>query len=735
MSESDKDAIYTYNAIDLEREENDSAYIQFIGDKMYSISYEYDDETYSATQYCNIFDLNGKLISKFVVPQEVNENSSESIGQLVVISDSEYYGVKYLYVNGTDEATGDWIWDEYYSLVKMDIQGNEIWEVPLGSTGSKQMEEGDQYYGINRLFCDDNGNVWVADTASFTCYDKDGNKLSSIENSENGSGDIFLTKKGNMIVGKYNDSWGIEYYELDIMNGKISEKPIKTPESFEMYSMYSGGDSKWDVYAINGLEICAFNWGDEKMTKIMDFMLSDFDGLYVNNIQVLSDDTFLASYSDMDYNSRVASFKKVPKEEVVDKYIMTLASYYIDNDVKRQIVEFNRSHEDVRITLIDYSSYNSDENWELGMETLKNDILNGNIPDILVSPSGFDLGMYVDKGLFVDLYTLMDKDATMNKDDYLTNIIALGEYDGKLYELIPRFSAVTFSGRRADIGDRFSWTFDDVDELMNKKGEGVTLFPEDTSRLNVLYYGINMAFDQFYDSSTGNCYFNTPEFAKYLELANQYPEDVSYLWDDENYYINSENQWRDGKTVLRYEWLTSFRNYMESSQGYFGEPISYVGFPTKEASGSAIYSDFTFSIANESAFKDEAWEYISYFMKDEYQDKVEGNFPIKLSSLDKRAEKEMQPITWVDEATGEVVEEENYFWIGDKEIILQLPTKEECQYVIDFLKTIDYRQKDVSEITAIIEEDAAAYFSGQKTAEQVADTIQSRVKIYVSEKR
>ena len=95
----------------------------------------------------------------------------------------------------------------------------------------------------------------------------------------------------------------------------------------------------------------------------------------------------------------------------------------------------------------------------------------------------------------------------------------------------------------------------------------------------------------------------------------------------------------------------------------------------------------------------------------------------------------MKPNTWVDEETGEEVVEDSNFWIGEEEIVLKMPTKEECQYVIDFLKNIDYRQRDVSDITAIIEEDTAAYFDGQKTAQQVADSIQSRVKIFVSEKR
>ena len=203
----------------------------------------------------------------------------------------------------------------------------------------------------------------------------------------------------------------------------------------------------------------------------------------------------------------------------------------------------------------------------------------------------------------------------------------------------------------------------------------------------------------------------------------------------ENYWQIYENQWRNGSTLLKYEWVYGFRNYVENSQGYFGEPISYIGFPTSEGSGSAAYTEFTLAISEESAFKEEAWEYVSYFIRDEYQENFDSGFPVKLSALDKKAEKEMKPNTWVDEETGEEVVEDSNFWIGEEEIVLKMPTKEECQYVIDFLKNIDYRQRDVSDITAIIEEDTAAYFDGQKTAQQVADSIQSRVKIFVSEKR
>jgi ABC-type glycerol-3-phosphate transport system substrate-binding protein len=275
-----------------------------------------------------------------------------------------------------------------------------------------------------------------------------------------------------------------------------------------------------------------------------------------------------------------------------------------------------------------------------------------------------------------------------------------------------------------------------MNALLAKKGDNVNLFTIDNSRLSVMNYGINLAFDQFYNGNTGECYFNTPEFIQFLELVKTYPEEVDgTIYDSEDFWINYENQWRNGETILKYEWIYNFMNYVENSQGYFGEPISYIGFPTTEGSGSAAYANFSMAISEESAFKEEAWDFISYFMKDEYQDTVTDEFPIKLSSLNKKAEEERTPETWIDEETGEEIVETPSYWLGEEEIELKMPTEEECQYVIEFLKNIDYRQKQIEEIKAIIEEDSAAFFEGEKSAQQVADTIQSRVKIYVSEKR
>lgn len=738
MSDADKDAIYTYEMMNWDEEtKNNMGGIQISNQFMYGTVYEYDEETYESTSYFIIYDLQGKEVNRFLVPSGWDDTSSYGVNQFAVANENEIYGIKYEYTNGTDETTGEYTWNEFYSLAKFDGQGNELWTVSIGSSGEGQSEDG-EYYSVNNLLCDNSGNVWVFDNASYTCYDKDGNKGVSVKAIENSAGNVWFNEDNNFVVGQWDDNWTkVQFFEVDTKAGKIIDKPLEMPGSYYQYSFYSGVGSQWDMYATNSVGVWAFNWGDTEMTKVMDFILSDFEGTGVYNVRSIAENQFIASYYDMDWNYEVATFTKVPKDEVVDRYIINLACYYIDAEVRKQVIEFNRNHEDVRIMLTDYSSFDSEENnWEGGMDTLNADILAGKVPDILIAPSDFDMGMYANKGLFTDLYKLMEQDESIDLEDYLQNIIALGEYEGELYELIPKFNAVTLVGKTADVGDGYSWTYDDMNALMAKKGDEVNLFAVDSSRVAVMNYGMNLAFDQFYNSNTGECYFDTPEFVQFLELVKLYPEEVdAAMYDDNDFWVNYEAQWRNGETILKYEWVTTFMNYVENSQGYFGEPISYIGFPTTKGSGSAAYANFSMAISEESAFKEEAWDFISYFIKDEYQDKITDEFPVKLSSLDKKAEEEMKPDVWVDENTGEEIVETPSIWFGEEEIELKMPTEEECQYVIEFLKNIDYRQKYSEDIKAIIEEDSAAFFEGEKSAQQVADTIQSRVKIFVSEKR
>ena len=49
------------------------------------------------------------------------------------------------------------------------------------------------------------------------------------------------------------------------------------------------------------------------------------------------------------------------------------------------------------------------------------------------------------------------------------------------------------------------------------------------------------------------------------------------------------------------------------------------------------------------------------------------------------------------------------------------------------LKNMKYQVNSETQIMKIIKEESAAYFAGQKSAEEVSDIIQSRVQVYLKE--
>jgi hypothetical protein len=71
---------------------------------------------------------------------------------------------------------------------------------------------------------------------------------------------------------------------------------------------------------------------------------------------------------------------------------------------------------------------------------------------------------------------------------------------------------------------------------------------------------------------------------------------------------------------------------------------------------------------------------------------------------------------------------------GNYETTIHVPSQEEVDQVKEIILNSTAVSGAVSTgILNIIEEEAAAYFSGQKTAADVAANIQSRMEIYLSE--
>lgn len=334
----------------------------------------------------------------------------------------------------------------------------------------------------------------------------------------------------------------------------------------------------------------------------------------------------------------------------------------------------------------------------------------------------------------MDFYELMAEDSSFNKEDYLQNVFEAYEYKGKLYQLIPSFYINTFVGKTADVGEDFTWTMEEALALQASMPEGTNLF-SNMIQYDFLYSCLSFSEDEYVNWETGECYFDTDKFIRMLEYAKTLPKDYNFAdYEDEAAYQEMESQYRDGKTLLMRTALSNFRDYGSWRYAYFGEEITPVGFPTENGIGSSFGAGINLAISAQTKNKQAAWEFVKSFLSEEYQEKRNYNFPVRLSSLEK-LEADAQKKPYYTDEKGNKVEYDMTYWLGNMEIKADPLTKEETGRVVEFIKSVNRVANYNEELMKIVQEEAAGFLEGQKSAQEVAGVIQSRVRIYINENR
>jgi ABC-type glycerol-3-phosphate transport system substrate-binding protein len=169
----------------------------------------------------------------------------------------------------------------------------------------------------------------------------------------------------------------------------------------------------------------------------------------------------------------------------------------------------------------------------------------------------------------------------------------------------------------------------------------------------------------------------------------------------------------------------------------FGEPVTFIGYPTSSGKGSAISpSEITLGVSSKSKNKEGAWEFVRTFLTPEYQTKEYlWGFPVLKSALDEKLNKAMEPEFYTDESGNQVKSPKTTWGYDDAEFEIYEATQEDVDAIKFLIDNVDSVYDYNTEIYKILSEEAAPFFTGQKSAKDVAAIIQSRVQIYVNENR
>ncbi len=672
------------------------------------------------------------------------ENTSYS--NIVLSDNGTLYGVEYYYYEDSTDPD-NLVSNHTTTVCAWDLEGNSLWRQEIEELSGSNDEESGSNLNINQIIAGaddslmlflydyDNGQLcrWTMDsegnlnTEGAVFEDEDGVFM-------NTAGEYYLNQDGNLLVCYYNeqDNYNLYIRAYDLEANHFVGEGVKMPFSLS-YNGYSDITAGYDTDLVitNSEGVFTYNMGEEDATQIMSYVNSDLDAGAIDNILMMDEDHFIGFYTTRsDYLTKGAVFTKVDPEDIPDKKVLVLAAFYLDWDTMSKVIAYNKSNADYRIVVREYENYATEDDYAAGYTRLNNDILSGDMPDILVVNMNMDLEKYASKGLLADVKELIAQDEELSQKEFLQNVFDAYSVDGKLYEVIPTFCVRTFVGKKSLVGDRTSWTMQDYQDVLASMPEG-TVGIDSSTRSGFMYTVMNYCGSDFVDVESGKCSFDSENFISMLEYAATLPEEVTY---EDDYWMNYDSLFREDRALLAETGLYPGDSLTYLINGQFGEDVSFVGFPTdSEEGGSVIWKSNSYALSAKSANLEGAWEFVRYYLTDEYQnDQTGGYFPVSKSAFDEAMAKSMQKSTYEDE-NGELVEYDQTYWLGEEQITLPPLTQEQMEQVSSFVQSVHKPYYYNEDVLNIINEEAAAFFAGQKTAKDVAGVIQSRVQIYVNE--
>lgn len=515
--------------------------------------------------------------------------------------------------------------------------------------------------------------------------------------------------------------------ELDPGTGEVSVKDsIEIEEDGNYIGAGESGllllnkEGFWEVDADNGSKICVmpFEGSSYSFGEVVDFRqtgdgkIETIKGREVESLQL----------ADVRENRT--------KVTVRNNSFSAWQKYWTE--------EFNRRSDSYYVVLESCSSSEEkDYRTRTGVE-----LATGKGPDIIGGELLSDVESLIKKGVLEDL-TPYIKESGIREEDYFPCTFSCWKDHEKIY-------AVDTYINLAGAGLWISET------LLENSGE-----PDIEALINALYnypeekvvfrtYGIPTAVLQYcffvgtdslfgtVDWEKGTCDFSGELFAKLLETVKRY----GYSEEKKEYSALAEFR-NDNNCYLR-----------ESFAQLAQEGKRYVGYLTDDGCHSMMHSSRVMCLNSGSANKEGAWEYLSFLLGQEAQldfryrcmgGQTVNGYPVSRSAFAEVMAAEMQEGAIGETVTprGNIVPDykagqdkiQELNWNAEEYRKLYDLREETVKEIESILEDVRHRPLRTEPIQEIICEEAAYYFNGSKSIEEVVKVIQNRVQLYLNEHR
>lgn len=762
-TEEDAGEKYTYKATytQLDKTVHNIQCAVHVGDKLYFMAYtpdgkaSYDDGNGNMVEYDTsvqaLFTINhdGTGLTRLsayqpLEPDEGMEGSS-NVSDMKVSPDGSLWILEdlYQYSYNTPEDFDPAVnepWDYYvdggekFCLTQFDTEGNRLKSIDLKALVIGEDAGEENYMYVYRFEIDQSGLLYfINDNSELIAIDPNTESIAFRVSGDNLGDRIVSLNDGRVAALCYGEK--SELRPLDPQTHELGDG-ISVPVNYS--GLFSGNGDY--LYYYNSSTTLYGVKQDGTTDKMINWLSCDVDSDNLTGISILSHDKVLAFQNDYSSDESFANLINMDYMEITpenQRTVLKMAVMWLEYSTRNAVLKFNRTNTQYRIEVVDYSEYNTEEDYSAGQQKLNTEIISGNVPDI-IDVSSLPVRLYSAKGLLADLLPLIDADTELGGSGALVKpVIDAMKEDGKLYYIGQSFTVQTAAASDRIVGNKTGWNIAEAEEALSHLQEGATVLSPSTTQADLLntFYAWNMG--NFVNWQTGECAFDSPAFVNMLNFSKHAPKDIpDDFWEDFDWESEENGSLiRDGRQLMKSVTMGDLYDYYYCLNG-FGEHLNFIGYPCEDGSGNAFALSQKLAVSNKCKNKDAAWEFLRYFMLPD-SDNWYWGFPLNQEKFDNIFKEAMKEHSYTDWSTGEVIKDPQASYIDDNGDTVEIYalSEEARDMIIDLInrtnKIYDYDES----IMNIVMDGTAPFLDGSKDASTVAADIQNRVKLYVNEQR
>lgn len=588
-----------------------------------------------------------------------------------------------------------------------------------------ELEETD---AVAALQIDENGSICIFCESGRICiFDENGKWLKHITTHE---GNHFLEACRNadnqiiFVTAEYvGEQEKLEIFQL-LAEQETSESVVELEEGQYDTNILINGAGTCD-FCLNGREyVCQYSMAEKKMLPLVSWKQADIDRGEIEKI-IYSEDGFTI----LQGKQQLALLEQGEPGMAQNRKALRLGCVYTDDSVQKQVAAFNRENQEYAIEIV---SYEENEN---PYQSLAVDLAAGKEMDIILLPEQ-NAEVFLEKGLLADLYSFMEQDGEIKKEDFLPNVLEAFETDGKLYQTISRVYISGWVTKKSNVDVTREWDINALKELL-KNNSDAALFC-DASSADIIDEFMDGMMDGFVDWSSGNCDFRSEAFQELLEIAETYGKEQDAIPAEDEITCLRENKL-----------LFSHSNDMsplgvELYDTALNGDFVFVGTPGMKGSSTAFRSaDGQYGIVEGSKNKEGAWQFVRMFLLKDYQDISENvimygvdaeGIPVRKDCFEEFLKRftATEPYerggVWIEPIQGEAKTSTFSYTMAP------LTASQEKMFNAIVMET-DRRTESDFYVKEIVCGEAEYYFSGEKSLAETVDIIQDRVNTYLNEKK